>query len=578
MNLSIMDLQHLESDELEVEFHIRNIDPKAESALLKLTQTLSEEEAGVRSKPVLPHPLKASSEIQLCKRKLSQMEQERIKHVTSGDSTSLDVLRSRACHMVKRLERLVRYASDNHAIPTLLTEATSLAQRLDPSNIEFNLSNDNNDQILQGFDDLGAAVFPNINATESASRPSTGAIRKSTTPVNNRPPPVSQSSQWQADSSIIQVGRTSIPPQSSAAFQAFVRQATGQPIGQAFGIQTDNLDFPPPPATQVDPAGQAIGQGRHRLGLTHILSKWTVRFGGSAKDLPIDEFFFRLENLAAADNVHADSLVLGLHCLLTGNASDFYWVQRRKNPNHAYRALKQAMIAHFARQETDLEIRKLIMERRQAANEGFGEFSLAVECLAARLNRGMEDGELMEILRQNMSSKLQTCLLMYPTPTVDALKGACRKYERLWASQTDSFKGRNINRRMAELGFDETPLQVDEINSCSVVRSSLGVHAAGGEQTVDENGFEVSAITQAKAPNRAEYAICWNCADIGHTFADCTSTDRKVFCYGCGEKNVYKPTCPNCSPGNPKSSGINPGRSRSNPFALHRSNVGHQQQ
>lgn len=573
-----MDLQHLESDELEVEFQIRKVDPMSDSALVKLTQTLREEEAGARSKPTLPHPIKASSEIQLCKRKLNLMEQERIKHATSGDLTSLDVLRSRACHMVSRLERLVSYASDNHAIPPMLTEATNLVQRIVPSNFENSPSNTSSDQLLHGFDDLGAAALSSNNATDSAPNLSTGATRKSTTSQNYRPPPASQPSRWQADPSIIQVGRHSAPPPSSAAFQAFVQRATGRPNGPSSGIPAENLGFPPPHAAQADPAGQAISQGRNRLGLTHILSKWTVRFGGSAKDLPIDEFFFRVENLAAADNVHADSLVLGLHCLLTGNASDFYWVQRRKNPNHAWVALKQAMIAHFARQETDLEIRKLIMERRQAANEGFGEFSLAVECLAARLHRGMEDGELMDILRQNMSSKLQTCLLMYPTPTVDALKGACRKYERLWASQTDSFKGYNINRRMAELGFDEALPLVDEITSCGFVRPSLGVQAAVGEQNVDAHGFEISAITPAKVPNRAEYAICWNCADIGHTFVDCTSTERKVFCYGCGEKNVYKPTCPKCSQGNPKSSGTNPGRSRSNPFALQRPNVGHQTQ
>lgn len=68
------------------------------------------------------------------------------------------------------------------------------------------------------------------------------------------------------------------------------------------------------------------GQVRKRSGLKHTLSKWIVRFGGSEKDLAVDEF------LVAADNVNADSLRLGLHCLLTGDTSD--WVQRRKFPTH----------------------------------------------------------------------------------------------------------------------------------------------------------------------------------------------------------------------------------------------------
>lgn len=422
-----------------------------------------------------------------------------------------------------------------------------------------------------------------MSPSNPVRRRSTGASPKTTSnPVHKTPPAAGQLSAWGFDPSIITSGRASVPTAYNAAptsvFQSFVERAiTGQSAGvptrnlsasqylgnQASGFQPENLNFPPPFVAPEEPAAQAVAQVRNRPGLTHTVSKWTVRFGGNAKDLAIDEFFFRVENMAAADNVHADSLVLGLHCLITGNASDFYWVQRRKYPNHAWGALKRAMLAHFAKQEADLEIRKLIMERRQATNEGFGEFSLAVECLATRLIRPMANGELMEILRQNMSANFQTCLLMHPTHNVDALKGACRKYERLWASQMESQKGRNFNRRMAELGFEETPPQVDELRGRTV-------NTMASEELVNEKGFEVNAIAPAKAFNRAEYAICWNCEDIGHTFVDCTSTDRKVFCYGCGAKNIYKPTCPKCSPENPRSSGTNSGRPRSNLFALNR--------
>lgn len=170
--------------------------------------------------------------------------------------------------------------------------------------------------------------------------------------------------------------------------------------------------------------------------------------------------------------------------------------------------MKRAMIAHFAKDETDLEIRRLVMERKQAATEGFGDFSLAVACLVARLSRPMDDGELVEILRQNMSSKLQTCLLMHPTPNADFLKAACRKFERLWETQAESAKDRRITKRMAELGFNEVSPQVEELNHHH--SGQVGKEAPSTEHfsTSADVTYDVSALAHSKPVNRTEFAIC----------------------------------------------------------------------
>lgn len=39
--------------------------------------------------------------------------------------------------------------------------------------------------------------------------------------------------------------------------------------------------------------------------------------------------------------------------------------------------------------------------------------------------------------------------------------------------------------------------------------------------------------------------VCWNCRKAGHRYQDCQS-ERKVFCYGCGMANTYKPSCSRC--------------------------------
>ncbi|KAH8360919.1 hypothetical protein KR200_010607, partial [Drosophila serrata] len=40
--------------------------------------------------------------------------------------------------------------------------------------------------------------------------------------------------------------------------------------------------------------------------------------------------------------------------------------------------------------------------------------------------------------------------------------------------------------------------------------------------------------------------MCWNCRKEGRRYQDCVS-ERRVFCYGCGAANTYKPSCSKCS-------------------------------
>ncbi|KAH8308605.1 hypothetical protein KR018_009276, partial [Drosophila ironensis] len=50
-----------------------------------------------------------------------------------------------------------------------------------------------------------------------------------------------------------------------------------------------------------------------------------------------------------------------------------------------------------------------------------------------------------------------------------------------------------------------------------------------------EKGEEIEALA----------LVCWNCRKEGHRYHDCEAK-RKVFCYGCGHPNTYKPSCLKC--------------------------------
>lgn len=214
------------------------------------------------------------------------------------------------------------------------------------------------------------------------------------------------------------------------------------------------------------------GTNRTGSGLSQALSRWTVRFGGGKKDLSIDEFIFRVENLATADNINANSLVWGLHTLLFNSAADFYLVERRMNPDANWAQLKRSFLAHFSHHENDFEIRKIIMNRRQRQSEEFSEFCLGIECLAARLSRPMADHEIVDILRANMSPRLQDRLLLHNTATVASLKSACKRFEKMWSSQSEhNSRDNRMSGRLAALGFTN---DCDPVANCTESRLSDG--------------------------------------------------------------------------------------------------------
>lgn len=549
-----MDIRHLSEEEVNVELEVRNIDPKQEDRFEKLKKILEEEAALTIGKPAMPHRIKANVELQACNRKTLILMGEFEKAKGSRDIGCLEVLFSRVTHVIGHFERLVRFAQ-NLNTPDSLVQAVALLEQIKS---EIARSSSESPEFagfsamdLQDVPTGGQGAVPKKKKTRSdTSWPNNptnnGATTVTRSPVNDLAGPTNDQP---------------LPPQHSLISPA---QFSFEP----FPINNSRaLPDPPLPRPNQEYHQPQREQGRNNVGLSHALARWSVRYGGGKRDLPIDEFFFRVENLAAADNIPANSLVMGLHCLLVDNAADFYWVQRRKNPDSTWVQLKNSMVAHFARQDNDFELRKFIMSKRQGGREEFGEFSLAIECLAARLTRPMDDAELLEILRQNMSPQLQDRLLMHNFISLDQLKSACQKYERMWARQNDHGKETRFSGRLAELGYNVAENETNHAISNSQHMNESVINNAGTES----QDFEVAAINRrpAQRPN-SDLLVCWNCDDIGHVFMDCQSPNRNIFCYGCGTKNVYKPKCPKCSPGNSHLGGNIAARSRPNPFAPRR--------
>ncbi|KAM8706660.1 hypothetical protein ACLKA7_010859 [Drosophila subpalustris] len=52
----------------------------------------------------------------------------------------------------------------------------------------------------------------------------------------------------------------------------------------------------------------------------------------------------------------------------------------------------------------------------------------------------------------------------------------------------------------------------------------------------EEEELDLAAVTLS----------CWNCGGQGHRYQDCTG-ERRVFCYGCGKSDTYRPACNSCN-------------------------------
>lgn len=426
-------------------------------------------------------------------------------------------------------------------------------------------------------------------ATSGVSRPashpnSSGAIPKGSnlphpqTSWTFPAPPVSHQAQATVSKSVSSMGYS--PPEGGASnYPPYMAQASpqtqfspNQPQYTYFQPHAEAAPPPPPnyantfsvpynlpPFTNflhppVNQQGPEQGVNIHaggRPGQMYQMGKWNLQFRGLPADFPVDEFLFRVETLARSSNIAENMLPFGMHYVLHGVAQEWYWVYHRDNPQADWNTFKSAMRRHFSLIETQVEIREKMSKRKQRAGEVFNEFYLVIAGLAARLHQRMPENELIEILRANMAPELKNALLFHPTNTVAVLQDYCKRFERLWQTELPAAT------RQPRPTF--TP-RVHEI-SAPAERLQCVEHRYEPQAYYDPNQYQYLQEEQIAAiqrpTHRANLMVCWNCDEMGHSFDTCTVATRNVFCYGCGAKNAYKPSCIRCNPGNSRQGGPN---------------------
>lgn len=575
-----MDPRHLTSDELEYELVLRGFDLHGPSSIDRLRQAILHEADGTVDFPIDSGRAtrnNVTQELQECERKWSEVQRAIREAEQSADSSLVERGQSRIVHLTQRVGRLQHRAPEHSAVERLMARVRELdshvgsmrdslgagelsgegamaeqadvgvgddqllAHRPQPQHRQQVVFNTAGPAAAQG---VGSHVAPGSRmATPSSFEPQTGCnavdLGRMSANQNQRLEPIVRGFFNNAHP---------VPTHDHSRFQA-------NPFGQQQAPPPNNRSFVPIPANHHAPAfngyaqhrpdayvaeqaapipqrsgyGQQAGNG---MAGGHNIHKWSLRFDGSSNGLDAADFIFRLERQAQLYGVAQRALVIGIGELLTGRAAQWYWTYQRQAPDAGWDGFRRAFMRRYApHQDTDFEIRAKMENRWQRQGESFSDYCQDVEAMAIRLVRAMQDDELVEVLRRNMSMQLQTALWQTRTRTVDELLEQCNAYERVL---------KEGQRRSSQ----RQPMRLHEVSQPEFqgMAESPNMYAPAGEE-----GWLPEVEALKVAGNRQEYLVCWNCDDMGHAFSQCRKQQNSVFCFTCGLKGEISATCPKCS-------------------------------
>lgn len=252
--------------------------------------------------------------------------------------------------------------------------------------------------------------------------------------------------------------------------------------------------------------------------ITQTIANWKLKFSGKGS-LSIDDFLYRVEAVALQTlNGDLDLLAGFASNLFEGAASEWYWRYHKKVRCVKWQPLCMALKAQFKDSRTDRNIRSEIEQRKQRSSESFDDFYGVIAALADKLTEPLSETALVEILRANLLPDIQHEILYETTSTVVQLRALVLKREIFMKTlpKSQPYFSRPAPRKIV-CAVDP---QIEE-DDC--------------ENEDFEDEFEVSALDFP----------CWNCGVKGHRYQECVA-ERKVFCYGCGKANTYKPSCSTC--------------------------------
>ncbi|XP_067635455.1 uncharacterized protein [Eurosta solidaginis] len=255
-----------------------------------------------------------------------------------------------------------------------------------------------------------------------------------------------------------------------------------------------------------------------------IMQKWNLHFDGSPEGLGVEEFIYRVKSLTD-ETLDSDftAMCKHMHILFAGKARDWYWRYHKQVNRIVWSDICASLRQQYRDYRSAFMSKEMIRSRKQKPGESFSSFYDAVAALTDKSSVQMDEEEVMEILKNNLLTETREKLLYQPVHSVGHLRRLVQMSENL---------------------TKELSCHADSVIKQKPIVTRRQIHAV--EEACSELK-EDGAIEGELAAIRSTHSKvkCWNCGELGHIWEDCLA-ERRIFCYGCGSPNVYKPQCPSC--------------------------------
>lgn len=253
--------------------------------------------------------------------------------------------------------------------------------------------------------------------------------------------------------------------------------------------------------------------------ISNLISNWHIKFTGNSSDITVDDFIYRV-NALTNQSLHGnfETLCQYAHLLFGGKAQAWYWRFHRQSQNVDWNVLCEALRKKYKDYLTDFDIKENMRILKQKTNENFDQYLDTILALSDKLEIAMTERELVETILRNLKPELRHELLHLKISDISSLRREAHKHENFFKNYNNTqSRGIPMRRIVSEI-----------VNESDVVEENL----------IEDmpSVAEINSSTQLK---------CWNCDELGHRYHDCLQT-RRIFCYGCGTLNTYKPSCQKC--------------------------------
>lgn len=243
------------------------------------------------------------------------------------------------------------------------------------------------------------------------------------------------------------------------------------------------------------------------------VSSWGLKFSGNPKEMSVNAFIERINELKVARNSNDRLLFASAIDLFTGNAA--IWYRANKDTFADWSELMVGLRSEFLSPEYDEHLFEEIKHRTQGPNESIGIYVSVMKNLFARLCTSVPESTRLKILMRNLAPFYQTQLGLVDITSI---------------AQLLQF-GKQLEARRAFVEAYVPPPSRGK--SLEPDLACVSATSGSGRNTPVEAGPSSSVK-------------CWNCGRNGHRSAQC-SQQRRRHCFGCGRPNVTRFSCPSCS-------------------------------